>query len=86
MDKPIATIGSSTGLDIIESIALGDLENVITEQYATVNGEPLIDFFKLIKEQYQTDKSFNLLFDGAGSHRRKLVVKEAENVAINYII
>ncbi|MCK5818277.1 MAG: hypothetical protein KAH18_03295 [Psychromonas sp.] len=44
IDKPIATIGSRIRLNIIEAIALGDLENAITKQYATVNGQSIIDF------------------------------------------
>jgi hypothetical protein len=35
------------------------------KQYATVNGESIIDFFKLIKEQYVTDKAIHLILDGA---------------------
>ncbi|MCK5819662.1 MAG: hypothetical protein KAH18_10560, partial [Psychromonas sp.] len=53
---------------------MGHLEIPITKQYETVNGEWNIDFFKLIKLQYQTDKVIKLLLDGAGYHQRKLVV------------
>lgn len=54
MDKPITTTGSRTRLNIVGAMALGDLENTITKQYATVNGESIIDFFKLTKERYKT--------------------------------
>ena len=80
--KSIETTGSRTRLNIIGAIQLGHLENAITKQYATVNGESIIDFFKLIKEQYQTDKPIHLILDGAGYHRNKLVVKEGEKLGI----
>ena len=75
-DKPIETTGSRTRLNIVGAIRLGHIEEAITEQYATVNGESIIDFFKLIKEQYTADKPVHLILDGAGYHR-SLVVKEA---------
>ncbi|MCK5819834.1 MAG: hypothetical protein KAH18_11465 [Psychromonas sp.] len=44
MDKPIETTGSRIRLSIVGSF--GYLEIAIKKQYATVNGESFIDFFK----------------------------------------
>ncbi|MCK5818783.1 MAG: transposase [Psychromonas sp.] len=44
-DKPIETMGSKTRLNIVATIRLGHIEDAITRQYATVNGESIIVFF-----------------------------------------
>ena len=82
MDKPVETTGSRTRLNIVGEIALWDLENAIPKQYATVNGEWFIDFFKLINEQYKADMPINFILDCVGYHRRKLVRKEARKRGI----
>ncbi len=82
VDKPIKTTGSRTRLNIVGAIRLGHLEDAITKQYATVNGESIIDFFKLIKEQYKTDKRIHLILDGAGYHRSEIVKTEAKEMGI----
>ncbi|MCP4992005.1 MAG: IS630 family transposase [Colwellia sp.] len=82
VDKPIETTGSRTRLNIVGAIRLGHLEDAITQQYATVNGESIIDFFRLIKEQYVTDKPIHLILDGAGYHRSELVKTAANELGI----
>lgn len=72
-------------MNIVETIELVDLENPITKQYATVNGEPIINFFKRIKQQYQTDKPINLIADGAVYHWRELKIKEARILGIKLL-
>lgn len=81
-DKPIETTGSRTRLNIVGAIRLGYLQDAISKQYATVNSESIIDFFKLIKEQYATDKTIHLILDGAGYHRSDAVKNEAEELGI----
>ncbi|WP_094752484.1 hypothetical protein [Psychromonas sp. CD1] len=56
VDKPIKTTGIRTRLNIVGPIILGHIQDTITKQYDTVNGESIIDFSKLIKEQYVTNK------------------------------
>ena len=82
VDKPIKTTGSRTRLNIVGVIRLGYLQDAITKQYATVNGESIIDFFKLIKEQYVTNKPIHLVLDGAGYHRSAIVKTQAEAFGI----
>ncbi len=82
VDKPIETTGSRTRLNIVGAIRLGHIQDAITKQYATVNGESIIDFFKLIKEQYVADKPIHLILDGAGYHRSDVVKSEAETLGI----
>ena len=82
VDKPIETTGSRTRLNIVGAIRLGHLQDAITKQYGTVNGESIIDFFRLIKEQYVTDKPIHLILDGAGYHRSEVVKSEAKELGI----
>lgn len=82
VDKPIETTGSRTRLNIVGAIRLGHLQDTITSQYATVNGESIIDFFKLIKKQYSTDKPIHLILDGAGYHRSEAVKETAKELGI----
>lgn len=82
VDKPIKTTGSRTRLNIVGAIRLGHLQDAITKQYATVNGESIIDFFKLIKEQYKTSKCIHVILDGAGYHRSEVVRTEAKKRGI----
>lgn len=82
VDKPIKTTGSRTRLNIVGAIRLGHLKDAITKQYATVNGESIIDFFKLIKAQYTADKLIHLIIDGAGYHRSDVVKAKAKEMGI----
>lgn len=82
VDKPIETTGSRTRLNVVGAIRLNHLQEAITQQYATVNGESIIDFFMLIREQYTTDKPIHLILDGAGYHRSKAVKSKAEELGI----
>ena len=82
VDKPIETTGSRTRLNIVGAIRLGHIEDAITKQYATVNGDSIIDFFRLIKEQYKADKPIHLILDGAGYHRSEVVKSKAKEFGI----
>jgi len=82
VDKPIETTGSRTRLNIVGAIRLGHIEDAITKQYATVNGDSIIDFFRLIKEQYKADKAIHLILDGAGYHRSEVVKSKAKEFGI----
>ena len=78
VDKPIKITGSRTRLNIVGAIRLGHIEDAITKQYATVNGESIIDFFGLIKEKYKANNTINLILDGAGYHLREIVKSKAK--------
>ena len=73
VDKPIATTGSRTRLNIVDAI---------TKQYATVNSESIINFFKWIKEPYVTGKAIHLILDGAMYHSRDVVKIQAEKFGV----
>lgn len=81
-DKPIETTGSRTRLNIVGAIRLGHLEDAITQQYPTVNGEYIIDFFCCVKERYPQSKTIHLILDGAGYHRSKVVKSKAIELGI----
>ncbi|MCK5818538.1 MAG: transposase [Psychromonas sp.] len=66
--KPIKTTGSRARLHIVGAIRLRHIEDAITRQYATVNSESIIDFFKLIKEKYSSHKPVHFILNGAGYH------------------
>jgi transposase len=83
VDKAIETTGSRTRLNIVGAIRLGHLKDAITQQYPTVNGEYIIDFFSCIKKQYPESKKIHLILDGAGYHRSKIVKEEAKRLGID---
>ena len=82
MDKPIETTGSRTRLNIVGAIRLGHLEDTVSAQYKTVNGESIIDFFACIKDSYPTNNTIHLILDGAGYHRSGEVKNKAEELGI----
>jgi transposase len=82
VDKTIETTGSRTRLNIVGAIRLGHLEDTISAQYKTVNGESIIDFFARIKTSYQTNNTIHLVLDGAGYHRSAEVKNKAEELGI----
>ena len=57
------------------------LNELQTKQYATVNGESIIDF-GLIKEQYKANKLINLMVDGDGYQLRETVKSKAKEFGI----
>tara|TARA_B110000881_G_C18492777_1_gene472713 strand:+ start:17 stop:1090 length:1074 start_codon:yes stop_codon:yes gene_type:complete len=82
IDKTIETTGSRTRLNIVGAIRLGHLSDAITEQYKTVNSESIIDFLEKLKLTYVGNKTIQLVLDGAGYHRSKLVVDKAKELDI----
>jgi transposase len=82
VDKPIETTGSRTRLNIVGAIRLGHLEDTVSAQYKTVNGESIIDFFAHIKASYPTNNTIHLILDGAGYHRSSEVKNKAEELGI----
>lgn len=87
LDKSIETTGSRTRLNIVGAIRLGHLTDTIVEQYKTVNGESIVDFLKKTRQCYSSSGIINLVLDGAGYHRSKLVVDEAkkQNITLHYL-
>lgn len=82
VDKTIETTGSRTRLNIVGAIRLGHLSDAITEQYKTVNGDSIIDFLEKIKRTYASNKTIQLVLDGAGYHRSQLVIDKAKELDI----
>ena len=52
VDKIINTTGSRTRLNIVGAIELGNLSAAIFDQFKTVNGEAIIEFFTKIRSAY----------------------------------
>ena len=87
-DKPIKTTGSKTRINVVGAIRLGHLQDAVVKQYAkTVNGESIVDFLNEVRATYQTNRPIHLVLDGAGYHRNKLVIDEAEklNITLHYL-
>jgi transposase len=82
VDKTIETTGSRTRLNIVGALRLVHLEDTISAQYKTVNGESIIVFFARIKTSYQTNNTIHLVLDGAGYHRSAEVKNKAEELGI----
>jgi len=81
-DKPIETTGSRTRLNVIGAIQLGHLSHAVIKHASKVNGDTIIEFLQQIRAQYSTSKTIHLVLDGAGYHKAKEVIKEAENLNI----
>ena len=86
-DKIINTTGSRTRLNIVGAIELGNLPAAVFEQYKTVNGEAIIDFFRKVRSAYASLNVIHIVLDGAGYHRSQEVVEEAEklNIKLHYL-
>ena len=82
VDKPINTTGSRSRLNIVGAIELGNLSAGIFEQYKTVNGEFIIEFFHKVRESYASMEIIHLVVDGAGYHRSQEVVEAAKELGI----
>lgn len=82
VDKVINTTGSRTRLNIIGAIELGHLSAGIFDQFKTINGSAIIDFFKQVRSRYTSKKVIHMILDGAGYHRSKEVVEAADNLEI----
>jgi len=87
VDKVIETTGSRTRLNIIGTIRLGFLSETVSQQYKTVNGESIIDFFDHIKAQYSSSHCIHIVLDGAGYHRSAVVVEKVKalHIKLNYL-
>lgn len=82
VNKAINTTGSRTRLNIVGAIELGYLSSAIFDQFKTINGESIIDFFGTIREAYPSKKVIHLVLDGAGYHRSQEVVDKAKALRI----
>ncbi len=82
VDKIINTTGSRTRLNIVGAIELNNLSAAIFDQFKTVNGEAIIEFFKKVRTSYASMEVIHMVLDGAGYHRSKEVVDAAEKLGI----
>ena len=82
VNKAINTTGSRTRLNIVGAIELGHLSSAIFDQFKTINGESIIDFFGTIRRAYASKKLIHLVLDGAGYHRSQEVVDKAKELKI----
>lgn len=82
VDKIVNTTGSRTRLNIVGAIELNNLSAAVFEQFKTVNGEAIIEFFRKVRNTYESMTTIHMVLDGAGYHRSEEVVKEAKNLGI----
>lgn len=81
-EKHVKTTASRTRLNIFGSIRLGDLDETLTSQYETINGESIIDFLYKLRAQYSDYKRIHFILDGAGYHKSKIVTEKAKELNI----
>ena len=82
VDKAINTTGSRSRLNIVGAIEPGNLSAGIFEQYETINGEFIIEFFRKVRESYASMEVIHLVVDGASDHRSGEVVEAAKELRI----
>lgn len=82
VNKIIHTTGSRTRLNIVGAIELNNLSAAIFDQFKTVNGASIIEFFKKVRASYASMEVVHMILDGAGYHRSKEVVDAAEELGI----
>lgn len=81
-DKAIKTTGSRTRLNVIGAIELNHLSHAVIHHTDKVNKDTIITFFQKIRAQYSNSKTIHLVLDGAGYHKAKDVILEAEKLNI----
>ena len=81
-EKHVKTTASRTRLNIFGSIRLGHLDETLTRQYETINGESIIDFLYKLRAQYSDYKQIHFILDGAGYHKSKIVTEKAKELNI----
>ena len=66
---------------------MGNLPAAVFEQYKTVNGDAIVDFFRKVRSAYASLNVIHMVLDGAGYHRSQEVVEEAEklNIKLHYL-
>ena len=64
IDKVINTTGSRTRLNIVGAIELGNLTSAVFDQYQTVNGDSIINFFKKVRDSYASMEVIHIVLDG----------------------
>jgi hypothetical protein len=77
-EKHVKTTASRTRLNIFGSLRLGHLDETLTSQYDTINGESIIDFLHKLRAQYSDYKRIHFILDGAGYHKSKIVTEKAK--------
>ena len=82
LDKIINTTGSRARLNIVGAIELGNLSAAVFDQFETVNGGAIIQFFRRVRESYASINIIHMVLDGAGYHRSKEVIEEAKILGI----
>ena len=65
LDKIINTTGSRTRLNIVGAIELGNLSVAVFDQFETVNGGAIIQFFRKVRESYASINIIHMVLDGA---------------------
>ncbi len=82
IDKVINTTGSRTRMNIVGAIELGNLSSIVFDQYKTVGGDAIIQFFKKVRRSYASMEIIHMVLDGAGYHRKKEAVDAAKELGI----
>lgn len=80
-EKTLPTTASRTRINIMGAIELKTMGTVI-EEYKTINGEFINQFFDKIKLSYPDAPSIHIILDQAGYHRSREVAEHANKVGI----
>ncbi|MBF0218340.1 MAG: IS630 family transposase [Gammaproteobacteria bacterium] len=81
-DKPIKTTASRTRLNIIGALQLSQIDQTLTVQYPTINGEAIIDFLRKLRQKNAEKGRLHLILDGAGYHKAHIVTETAKTLQI----
>jgi transposase len=85
-DKLIACTASRTRLNLAGAINLEAME-VITQDYETINGPTIQDFFQKLKGKYPNSPQLHLILDQAGYNKTQEVQECAKklNIKLHYL-
>jgi transposase len=81
-DKEVSTTASRTRMNVMGAINLHDM-SVVTQEYKSIDGKAIIDFFDEIKAKYPSKSAIHIILDQAGYHRSFEVREYASKLGIH---
>lgn len=80
----VSTSASRTRMNIMGAIELDKLEHAIIENYETINGDSIGNFFEKIRKKYPIEYKLHIVLDQAGYHRSEDLRKKASQLNIEF--
>lgn len=82
-EKEVATTASRTRINLLGAINLVEMSVVTDDCGKTINGQSVINFLDLIKEQYPTKSAIHIILDQAGYNKSFEVREHASKLGIH---